>query len=134
MTLTLRYAWHRVTIFLKHSKYQGYTESLILNQILLSGFTTICIFRAYIKLLFGLMLNWKFLGLNSWPDCVAISRNITRHGSNLNVWSTKKMLNFLILKYMFSLLNCIRGPPMINYTKPPINQNNNPSTVIVLLL
>ena len=26
--------------------------------------------------------NWPLFGLNSWPDCVAISGDIARYGSN----------------------------------------------------
>ena len=63
--------------------------------------------------------NWRFLKLNSWPDCV--SRDIARHGPNSDFWFTRKILDLFILKSIFSLLNCICIPVIIIiYTTPPI--------------
>ena len=36
------------------------------------------------------------------------------------IWFTRKMLDLLILKLMFSLLDCMRNLPSIIYKKPPI--------------
>ena len=46
------------------------------------------------------IINWQFLRLNSWSDCVAISSDIARHGSNTDFWFARKMLDLLILKLM----------------------------------
>ena len=71
------------------------------------------------------IINWRILGQNSWPDRVAISRNIARHGSDSDFWFTRKMLVFLILRWILSLLNCMSNIPIIIYTKSQI-ENNNP--------
>ena len=52
---------------------------------------------------------------NSWPDYLAISRDIARHGSNSDFWFTRKMLDLLILNLMFSLLSRVRNLPITNY-------------------
>ena len=46
----------------------------------------------------ALIINWWLLMLIFWPDCVAISRDIVRHGSISNFWFMRKLLNLLILK------------------------------------
>ena len=70
-----------------------------------------CIFKPVI-------LNWQFLWLVSWSDSVAISRYITRHGSHSNyICFTRKMLDLLILKLIFSLLDCMHNLSMITCTK-----------------
>ena len=53
-------------------------------------------------------LNWRLLRLNYWPDCVAISRYIARKRSNSYIWFTRKTPDLLILKSMFSPLDCTR--------------------------
>ena len=55
-----------------------------------------------------------------WPDFVAILRDIARHGSNSYIWFTRKMLDFLILKFIFFPLNILRNLPIIIYKKQPI--------------
>ena len=52
------------------------------------------------------IINWRCIRLNSKPDCVAISKDIARHGSNSEFWISRKMLDLFILILMFSLLNC----------------------------
>ena len=50
-----------------------------------------------------------FMGLNSWPDFVAISRDTNRQAwLYSNIWFMRKILHLLILKLMFSLLDCMR--------------------------
>ena len=67
------------------------------------------------------ILNWWFLRLVSWPDCVAISRYIIRHGSHsYYICFTRKMLDLLILRLIFSLLDSMHNLPMITCTKPTI--------------
>ena len=70
----------------------------------------------------AVILNWRFLRLNSWPDCVAISWDIAIHGSIslICIWFMSKMLDHLIQKFMFSHMGCMRNLPIIIYTKPPI--------------
>ena len=63
------------------------------------------------------ILNRWFLRLNSWRDCVVISRDIAIHGSNSCIRFTRKMPD---LKLMFSLLDCMRNLPIIIYIKLPI--------------
>ena len=70
-------------------------------------------------------LNWWFLRLNPWPDCVVISRDIATYGSKSYSRFTRKMPNLLILKLIFSLLDCMGNLPIIIYIKPPI-QNDSP--------
>ena len=80
----------------------------------------------------AVILNWRFLRLNSWPDCVAISRDIARHGSNSYIWFTGKVLDLSILKLMFSLLDCMCYLPIIISTKSPIS-NDSPVVEWTLL-
>ena len=42
----------------------------------------------------AVILNWRFLR----SDCVAILRDIARHGSHSYIWFTRKMLVLLIMK------------------------------------
>ena len=72
------------------------------------------------------IMNWRFLSLNSWQDCVI--SHIVRHASNLDYWFTRKMLDLLILKLMFSFLNCLCYLPIIIYTKP-VTWNKRPVVV-----
>ena len=37
----------------------------------------------------AVILNWRCLRLNSWPDCVFNSRDITRHGSNSYIFGSR---------------------------------------------
>ena len=70
----------------------------------------------------AVILKWRISRRNSWPNCVAISRDIARYGSNsyFDSRGSRKMLDPLLLKLMFSLLDSMRYLPIINYTKPPI--------------
>ena len=76
------------------------------------------------------ILNWRLLRLNSWPYCFAIPRDIARHGSNSLIWFTREMPDFLILKLMLSLLDCMRNLLVIIFTKPPIQ---NDSSIVSLV-
>ena len=50
---------------------------------------------------------------NYRPDCYAISRDIARHGSYLFIsW---RMLDLLIIKLIFFLLDCPRNIPICNF-------------------
>ena len=51
--------------------------------------------------------------------CCYLKSYIARHGFNSYIWLTGKMLDLLILKLMFSLMDCMRDFPKIIYTKPP---------------
>ena len=51
----------------------------------------------------------RFLRLNSWADCVAISMDIVRHGSV-----------FLVQKEDVGSLELYALPPMTHLHKPPI--------------
>ena len=66
------------------------------------------------------ILNWWFSRLNSWRDCVVITRDFAIHGSNSYIRFTGKMPDLLILKLTFSLMDCMRNLPIIIYIKPPI--------------
>ena len=68
-----------------------------------------------------LISTWRVLKLNSWPDRVAISRYMVKHGSNSYIWFSRKMLDLLILKSVFSLLNCMRDLLLIIYKKLPFS-------------
>ena len=74
----------------------------------------------------AVILNWLILGLNYLPDYVAIIRDVNRRDSN--ILFSRKMLDLLILKVMYSLLDCMRSLPIIVYKKPPI-KNYSPITV-----
>ena len=39
--------------------------------------------------------------LNSWPDCVAISKYVARYDFNSDFWFARKMMDTLILKLIF---------------------------------
>ena len=70
-------------------------------------------------------MNLRLFRLNSWSDCVAILRNIARHGSHSDLKFTRKMLDPLILNLMLSLSNCKRNLTIIVYTKAPILNNSS---------
>ena len=80
----------------------------------------------------AVVLNWRFLRLYSLPNFVAISRDIATHGSYAYIWFTRKMPDLLILKLMFSFVDCMRNLPIIVYKKPPI-KNDSPIVVIRIL-
>ena len=65
----------------------------------------------------AVILNWLILGLNYLPDYVAIIRDVNRRDSN--ILFTRKMLDLLILKLMFSLVDCKYNLPLTIYKKKP---------------
>ena len=65
----------------------------------------------------AVILNWLILGLNYLPDYVAIIRDVNRRDSN--ILFSRKMLDLLILKLMFSLLDCMYNLPLTIYKKKP---------------
>ena len=61
------------------------------------------------------MLNWRFLRPNFWPVCVAIWRDIARHGFYSYIWFTRMIPDLFIQKLIFSLLvlDFMRNLPII---------------------
>ena len=73
--------------------YEHHDFSYHVTYLIVSLFYTSHYYRVVI-------LDWRFMRLNSWPDCVTILRDITRHGSTSHVWFMCKMLVLFILKFM----------------------------------
>ena len=108
------WTWSSV-IRILYSAFSFITETARLTQISLLDF------RARI-------INWWCLSIAKYLVrlyCYLI-QEITRLTSNSDFWFTRKMLDVLIIKLMFSLLNCMCNLPMIIYTKPRIS-NNSPT-------
>ena len=64
-----------------------------------------------------IIINWWFLRLNSWLDCVATSRDIARHSSNPYVWFTRRMPGSLDSKITVLSLELYVQPSIIIYTE-----------------
>ena len=69
------------------------------------SFLAVNVLKIDYQLLQGSYDKLEVFELNSWPNCVAISRDIARNGSNSDYWFTRKMSDRLILKLIFSFLD-----------------------------
>ena len=68
-------------------------------------------------LLYDCHFNWRFLRLNSWADCVAISTDITRHGSNSVFLVHEEDIGSLDSKIIFFSLEVCALPSMTHLHK-----------------
>ena len=69
-------------------------------------------------------MNWWLLRLNSWPDCVVISRDIARHDSNSNFLSHEEDAGSLGCKIIVLPLE-LYVQPFNNYLHKSVNNRPN---------